>query len=70
MTALVSLFIAMIPIDCKITNFSLHLYIYIYIYIMSRLTVVRCAASETIKCTPTNTCTATTVSYLCVAKVS
>ena len=27
MTALVSLlFIAMIPIDCKITNFSLHLY--------------------------------------------
>ena len=28
MTALVSqLFIAMIPIDCKITNFSLHLYV-------------------------------------------
>ena len=28
MTALVSLlFIAMIPIDCKITNFSLYLYI-------------------------------------------
>ena len=31
MTALVSLlFIAMIPIDCKITNFCLHLYITIF----------------------------------------
>jgi len=29
MTTLVSLlFIAMIPIDCKITNFSLHLFVY------------------------------------------
>jgi len=29
MTALVSLlFIAMIPIDCKITNLSLHLFVY------------------------------------------
>jgi len=31
MTALVSiLFIAMIPIDYKITNFSLHLYVYMH----------------------------------------
>jgi len=31
MTALVSLlFIAMIPIDCKITNFSLNLFVYFY----------------------------------------
>ena len=31
MTALVSLlFIAMIPIDCKITNFSLHLFVYFF----------------------------------------
>ena len=31
MTAFVSLlFIAMIPIDCKITNFSLHLFIYFF----------------------------------------
>jgi len=31
MTALVSLlFIAMIPIDCKITNFSLHLIVYFF----------------------------------------
>jgi len=31
MTDLVSLlFIAMIPIDCKITNFSLHLFVYFF----------------------------------------
>ena len=31
MTALVSLlFIAMIPIDCKVTNFSLHLFVYFF----------------------------------------
>jgi len=31
MTALASLhFIAMIPIDCKITNFSLYLFVYFY----------------------------------------
>jgi len=31
MTDLVSLlFVAMIPIDCKITNFSLHLFIYFF----------------------------------------
>ena len=31
MTALVSLlFIAMIPIDCKITNFSLYLFVYFF----------------------------------------
>ena len=31
MTALVSLpFIAMTPIDCKITNFSLHLFVYFF----------------------------------------
>ena len=31
MTALVSLlFIAMIPIDCKITNFSLNLFVYFF----------------------------------------
>jgi len=31
MTALVSLlFIAMIPIDCKITIFSLHLFVYFF----------------------------------------
>jgi len=30
MTSLVSLFITMIPIDCKITKFSLPLYIYNY----------------------------------------
>jgi len=31
MTALASLlFIAMIPIDCKITNFSLHLFVYFF----------------------------------------
>jgi len=31
MTALVSLlFITMIPIDCKITNFSLHLFVYFF----------------------------------------
>ena len=32
MTALVSmLFIAMIPIDCKITIFSLHLFVYLLV---------------------------------------
>jgi len=32
MTALVSLlFITMIPIDCKITNFSLHLFVYFFV---------------------------------------
>ena len=25
------LFIAMIPIDCKITNFSLHLFVYFFV---------------------------------------
>ena len=31
MTALVSLlFIAMVPIDCKITNFYLHLFVYFF----------------------------------------
>ena len=31
MTGLVSLhFITMIPIDCKITNFSLHLFVYFF----------------------------------------
>ena len=32
MTALVTLFfIAVIPIDCKITNFSLHLFVYFFL---------------------------------------
>jgi len=26
------LFIAMIPIDCKITNVSLHLFVYLFLY--------------------------------------
>ena len=35
MTALVSLlFIAMIPIDCKFTNFSLHLFVYFLVTII------------------------------------
>jgi len=35
MTALVSLlFIAMIPIDCKITNLSLHLFVYFLVAII------------------------------------
>ena len=43
MTALVSLlFIAMTPIDCKITNFSLHLYMYIYAGLMGYPSNVLC----------------------------
>ena len=30
MTALVSFFITMIPIDCKITNFCLYLFVYFF----------------------------------------